>query len=93
MTTEANDQIDDALRELVGLLTPDDIRQHREALGLTQRQLANQLGIAEATLSRWETGGQIQQQAMDNLLRVFYTIGDVRSALSAMAAGREHALS
>jgi DNA-binding transcriptional regulator YiaG len=28
------------------------------------------LGVGEATVSRWETGAQIQQRAMDRFLRV-----------------------
>ncbi len=78
----ANRQITDALRRQIGLLTPVQIRQNREAFGLTQKQLASQLGVAEATLSRWETGAQIQQRAMDRLLRLFFGFANVRSALA-----------
>jgi transcriptional regulator with XRE-family HTH domain len=35
---------------------PADIRQRREALGLTQGQLAEKLGVALNTVSRWENG-------------------------------------
>jgi DNA-binding transcriptional regulator YiaG len=38
--------------------------------GLTQKQFAHLLGVGEATVSRWETGAQIQQRAMDRFLRV-----------------------
>jgi putative zinc finger/helix-turn-helix YgiT family protein len=78
----ANRQISSAFREQLGLLTPEQIRGNREALGLTQRQLANLLSIAEATLSRWETGGQIQQRSLDKLLRLFFGLPEVRLALS-----------
>ena len=47
------------------LLTPEDIRQGCEKLELTQKQLANLLGVGKATVSRWETEAQIQQRAMD----------------------------
>ncbi len=33
-----------------------NIRKHRELLGLTQKQLAEQLGISSARLSNWESG-------------------------------------
>src|SRR5207249_11354102 len=56
LDSAANRQITDALRQQIGLLAPEQIRQNREALDLTQRQLASHLGIAEATVSRWETG-------------------------------------
>lgn len=78
----ANRQISDALRRQIQLLSSEQIRQNREALGLTQKQLASQLRIAEATLSRWESGGQIQQRALDTLLRLYFSFADVRSVLT-----------
>jgi putative zinc finger/helix-turn-helix YgiT family protein len=82
MTDEANLRITEALRAEAKLLAPAAIRHQREALGLTQKQLAARLGVAEATLSRWETGGQIQQRAMDRLLRLFFAFANVRAALA-----------
>jgi putative zinc finger/helix-turn-helix YgiT family protein len=67
---EADQQISAAFRHEAKLLTPAEIRQGREQLGLTQKQFANLLGVGEATVSRWETGAQIQQRAMDRFLRV-----------------------
>lgn len=37
-------------------MTPDDIRRWREARGLTTTDLADLLGVSQATVSRWETG-------------------------------------
>jgi len=67
---EADQQISVAFRREAGLLAPAEIRQGREKLRLTQKQFANLLGVGEATISRWETGAQIQQRAMDRFLRV-----------------------
>jgi len=67
---EADRQISAAFRRKAGLLAPEEIRQGRERLGLTQKQFANLLGVGEATVSRWETGAQIQQRALDRFLRV-----------------------
>src|ERR1700730_4393566 len=67
---EADQQISAAFRREAGLLAPEEIRQGREKLGLTQKQFANLLGVGEATISRWESGAQIQQRAMDRFLRV-----------------------
>lgn len=78
----ANRQISEAFRKQLGLLTPEQIRQHRGQLGKTQRELATALGVAEATLSRWETGAQIQQRAMDRLLRLYFALASVRAALA-----------
>lgn len=67
---EADQQISAAFRREARLLTPEEIRHGREQLGLTQKQFANLLGVGEATVSRWETGAQIQQRALDRFLRV-----------------------
>lgn len=67
---EADQQISAAFQREAKLLTPEEVRNGREGLGLTQKQFANLLGVGEATVSRWETGAQIQQRAMDRFLRV-----------------------
>jgi putative zinc finger/helix-turn-helix YgiT family protein len=77
----ANRRLSDALRAAAGLLTPAEIRARREALGLTQKALCSYLLIAEATLSRWETGAQIQQRAMDAFMRVFFHLREARRFL------------
>jgi putative zinc finger/helix-turn-helix YgiT family protein len=71
MDDEADQQISAAFRREARLLTPEEIRSGREQLAVTQKQLANLLGVGEATVSRWETGAQIQQRAMD-LLRLCF---------------------
>jgi putative zinc finger/helix-turn-helix YgiT family protein len=67
---DADQQISAAFRREARLLAPEEIRQGREKLGLTQKQFASLLGVGEATVSRWETGAQVQQRAMDRFLRV-----------------------
>src|SRR5262249_46650185 len=81
LDTEANRQISLAFRRQVGLLTPDEIREKREALGVKQGELAAYLSVAPAALSRWENGVQIQQRCMDKLLRLFFDLPEVRFAL------------
>jgi len=54
-------------------------------LGMSQKEAAGQLGIAEETLSRWLNESQIQSRAIDNLLRLFFTFPVVREALSGEA--------
>src|SRR5947207_2730520 len=82
LDSAANRQITESFRRQLCLLTPEQIRRNRESLGLTQRELAGHLGIAEATLSRWETGGQIQQRALDRLLRLYFSFASIREALA-----------
>ena len=78
---EAHEQVTLAFLHQAGLLTPEQIRANREALKLTQVQFAAALGIAEATVSRWENGVQIQQRSLDNLLRLFFGVPKARSLL------------
>jgi putative zinc finger/helix-turn-helix YgiT family protein len=78
---EAEGRVEEALRAKAGLLEPGAIRSLRESLGLTQKQLAEDLQIAESTLSRWETGAQIQQRAMDRFLRTYFQFSKVQAFL------------
>ncbi len=78
---EANDRLTEALRWAAKLLLPAEIRSERERLKLTQKKLADLLHISESTLSRWETGSQIQQRCMDQLLRGFFSVEEFRRFL------------
>ncbi|MEQ8786448.1 MAG: helix-turn-helix domain-containing protein [Pirellulaceae bacterium] len=80
-TEKVDTQINEALRAHLHLLTPVQIRDGIKRVGLSQKTLAARLGIAEATLSRWVNETQIQSRAMDNLLRLFFEIPQVRQAL------------
>jgi putative zinc finger/helix-turn-helix YgiT family protein len=88
LDTEANKQISRAFRHQAGLLMPEQIRQNREHLHLTQKELAERLSLAEATLSRWENGWQIQQRSLDKLLRLFFELPEVRRALQLPSRGK-----
>src|SRR5436305_13599365 len=54
-----DERIAAALREQLGLLAPTQIHQQRARLGLNQQELAEQLGVAKETISRWETAALI----------------------------------
>jgi putative zinc finger/helix-turn-helix YgiT family protein len=88
---EADQQISAAFRRVAGLLPPDEIRRGRENLGLTQKQFANLLGVGEGTVSRWETGAQIQQRAIDRFVRLCFAspaaVELLRSDFQALAQG------
>ncbi len=75
-----DDRIFAALRVQIGLLTPQEIRQRRGLL--SQQELAEHLGVAKETISRWETGALIQSRAMDNLLRLYFESEEVRTLLA-----------
>lgn len=76
-----DEAVSNVLRKKLRLLTPDQIRLCIAALGVSQKEVAARLGVAEATLSRWATGSVIQSRAMDNLLRLFFAIPEVRQVL------------
>ena len=76
------DRLTIELRRQAGLLAPGEIKGNRDRLHLTQKALAGHLRVSESTLCRWETGGQIQQRAMDLLMRLYFDIPQVREHLA-----------
>jgi len=81
-TDSADEQINAALRKELALLSPHEIRAARKELSLSQASLAQALGVAVETISRWETGALIQSRAMDNFLRLYFELPEVRAALN-----------
>jgi DNA-binding XRE family transcriptional regulator len=79
---EANSMLGVALRDAAGLMQPQNIRECREELKLSQKALADHLSIAPATLSRWETGAQIQQRGYDEKMRLYFKFPMVRRELA-----------
>jgi putative zinc finger/helix-turn-helix YgiT family protein len=57
-------------RKRHGLLSADEIRVIRAQFGLTQASLARLLRLGANTVSRWESGRNVQTAAMDLLLRL-----------------------
>ncbi|HEV3342062.1 MAG TPA: type II TA system antitoxin MqsA family protein [Pirellulales bacterium] len=84
---QAGDQINRALRQQLGLLQPEQIRAGRMELGLNQRDFGAQLGVAEESVSRWETGAQVQSRVVDRQIRLFFELPAVRTALSRLDKG------
>jgi putative zinc finger/helix-turn-helix YgiT family protein len=80
-SSSVDDQILRALRCQVRLLTPQQIKEQRRALGLKKKELAERLGVPAAIVSRWEAGRLIQSRAMDNLLRAFFALPELRAVL------------
>jgi putative zinc finger/helix-turn-helix YgiT family protein len=57
-------------RKKHGLLSADEIRAIRDRFGLTQGELARLLHLGANTISRWESGRNVQTEAMEMLLRL-----------------------
>lgn len=88
---EADERIADALRAKLGLLGPGEIRESLRGLHLTQTALASRLGVAAETVSRWVNGTLIQGRAMDNLMRLYFTVPEARARLTAWEGAAERA--
>jgi putative zinc finger/helix-turn-helix YgiT family protein len=76
----------DIYRQRHGLLLAGEIRAIREGYGLTQADLARLLHLGANTISRWESGRNVQTGAMDMLLRL------IRNLPGSMEYMREHAI-
>jgi DNA-binding transcriptional regulator YiaG len=77
----AEEQVNNALRDQLHLLMPEQIRANRMALGLTGDDLSNRLGVTPEELNDWEDGLVFQSRAVDNLLRAFFALPTVRAEL------------
>lgn len=82
--SEADTSIENAFRKEAKLLAEEQIRESRKNLRMTQDELAAYLGIAAATLSRWETGAQRQQRFHDGVLRAFFEMKSLREFLGTL---------
>lgn len=78
---ESDTVVQDCLRRHIGLLAGDEIREARTTLGLTQSQLAELIGCAAESLSRWENGAVLQSRTYDRMLRLFFHLPIARDLL------------
>ena len=76
----------DTYRSRYDLLSADEIRSIRERHHLTQGQLARLLRLGGNTISRWESGRNVQAAAMDVLLRLIRDIPESLRYLKKHAA-------
>jgi putative zinc finger/helix-turn-helix YgiT family protein len=75
-----DDQISRGLREFLILLSPEEIRERSNRLGLNQKEFAAQISVAPETVSRWLSGAYIQSRAMDKLMRLFFEREEAKGA-------------
>jgi putative zinc finger/helix-turn-helix YgiT family protein len=79
LADDSYEKLNESLRWQVGLLSPEEIKQQRKSLGLSQQELADYLQVAQETVSRWETGAQIQQRAMNRHLLGLFKVPELRA--------------
>ena len=76
----------DLYRQAHGLLGAEEIRALRQRLGLTQAQFAALLHLGLNTVSRWESGRNVQSGAMDLLLKILRDVPGTLGYLKQQAA-------
>jgi len=77
------DPLDLAYREYrsrKGLKQPEEIKNYRKELGLTQKEFSKILGIGIATLNRYENGA-LQSEAHDRIIRLYMEPGNLLKIL------------
>ena len=84
---EAMRMITRAFMRQINLLEPEQIHESRVHAKLTQQELAAALGVSDAMVARLERGGQIQTRSLDNLLRLFFGLAQVRELLTKQQIG------
>jgi DNA-binding transcriptional regulator YiaG len=70
------------LSRQANILMPEQIHEYRVQSNYTVQELATALGIHEFTVANWDDGGGIQNRSLDNLLRLFFGLPQVRELLT-----------
>jgi HTH-type transcriptional regulator/antitoxin MqsA len=70
------------LRECRGLLRPQEIRELREMLGVSQAGLEHLLGVGAKTVVRWEKGTVFQSATADRLMRLLMAMPQLAAVLA-----------
>jgi DNA-binding XRE family transcriptional regulator len=80
--SEAMDVIFEVFMRQINLLMPEQIQEHRLKAKLTEQELATALGVQEVVVKELESGLQIQSRSLDNLMRLFFGLAQVREILT-----------
>ncbi|MBE7497134.1 MAG: helix-turn-helix domain-containing protein [Verrucomicrobiaceae bacterium] len=68
LSGEAEAEIEAVKARHMGLMTPVQLKELRQALDLTQKQIAHLLQLGEKTWTRWESGRERPSRSMNILL-------------------------
>lgn len=69
LKSEAMDMMDQTKARYMGLLLPEEIKNLRQSLSLTQSKMSELLQIGAKSYSRWETGRARPSRSINLLLR------------------------
>ena len=53
---------------VVETMTPSDVKETRESLDMTQREMASIMGVSCALVARWETGSLVVSKSHERLV-------------------------
>ena len=79
---QADQQIDDALRDAAGLLRSSEILRCRNELGLTQKELAELIGSSPEAVCRWERGLVVQGRIANRLMIIAFESQEARRLMA-----------
>jgi DNA-binding transcriptional regulator YiaG len=68
LTPEAHELIEKTKARRMGLVSPDEMKQLRDRLGLTQEEMSDLLQIGAKTYTRWESGRARPSRSMNVVL-------------------------
>lgn len=88
--SKADDLMHEAVCDYLGVLTPREILRIRESMKMSQKEFSKETGIGEASLSRWERGYLIQNEAMDNFLYLLSQPGNLEILRKRRSDSAEH---
>lgn len=69
---EANDKLDTVKARYMGILAPNQLRDLRNAIGVTQKGMAELLQLGEKSWTRWESGSERPSRSMNVFLCAVY---------------------
>lgn len=68
----ASDKLDAVKARYLGILAPRQLRDLRDAIGVSQKGMAELLQLGEKSWTRWETGSERPSRSMNVLLCAVY---------------------
>jgi len=69
---EAREMLDSVKARYLGILAPHQVRTMRNAIGMTQKDMAKLFQLGEKSWTRWETGAERPSRSMNVLLCAVY---------------------
>jgi len=72
LTPEAHARIENTKARHMGLLLPAQLKELRDRLGYTQKQMGDLFQVGEKSWTRWETGKHRPSRSINLLIRTLY---------------------